>query len=204
MCGWKKTFDKYIHIQTTKHYRQNFSSFLTFVGTRHREHAVCVFSVQQSHVMFCKSNSEEIATISHFSQSLCSVLTPFLPAFQRERTQFSELYLCNCPEKMGKMGFVLSVFLVFVFGQAQKSSRHPSLSAKVWWGSNTHSPQGEHWVDLVLYSECKSQKKTCWTHTIQGIWLCHSCWQPAEHSDSKLLPFSCPKIALLILHCNAL
>lgn len=48
-----------------------------------------------------------------------------------KKIQFSELYLCNCTEKMGKMGFVLSVFLSFVFGQAKKSSRHSSLSAKV-------------------------------------------------------------------------
>lgn len=116
-----------------------------------------------------------------------------------KKKQFSKLYLCNCQEKMGKIGFVLSVFRLFVFWTGKKSSRLPSLSAKVWWGNNTHIPRGGCRVDLLVYRECESQRKTCWTYTIRGACHCHSCWQAAKHSDSKLLSDSYPEMASLIL-----
>lgn len=57
-------------------------------------------------------------------QSLCSVLTAFMLAFQRRKKglQFSRLYLRNCPEKMGENRFCAALLSVSLFLGTQKSS----------------------------------------------------------------------------------
>lgn len=130
-CTCRKTLDKYINIYSTKHDASAEFSLLLHLCTHTVDtHTVC-FSDYTTVTHKALQITEEIATISHFSQSLYSVLTPFLPAFQRRKKQFSKLYSCNCPEKMGKMGFFCSLSSFSLFWTGKKSSRHPSLSAKV-------------------------------------------------------------------------
>lgn len=126
-------------------------------------------AVQQSYTKLCKWNTEDIATIGHFSESFFFFLTAFLPTFQR--FFFSNLYLCNCPEKMGKIGFVLSVWRLFVFGQG-KNLQGILLCQLKYGEGTTHT--GKHWLDPVLYRECKWEEDML-NITIQRMWLCHSC-----------------------------
>lgn len=137
-CVWViNMLDKCINIYSTKHDGQNFSSLLNFKF--HTDtHRVCYvdFSDRALQIKHRRnSNNKPFLTI-------CSVLTAFLPAFQRKKkTQFSKLYLCNCPEKMGKMGFVLSVFRLFVFGQAKNLQGIPLCQLKYGEGTTHTAPE---------------------------------------------------------------
>lgn len=93
----------------------------------------CYFSVVTHKALFLKKNKKNRPNSNNktfLSISLLCFNTISVCISKGKKIQFSELYLCNCTEKMGKMGFVLSVFLSFVFGQAKNLQGIPLCQLK--------------------------------------------------------------------------
>lgn len=83
----------------------------------HSSLSVCSVVVHKTCIR--NGGADQFLTISLLSFNTVSAC---ISKREGKKTQFSELYLCNCAEKIGKMGFVLAVFLVFVFGRAKKKN----------------------------------------------------------------------------------
>lgn len=129
---------------TTNHDWQNVSFLLLFHIHRHtgRVSYVRFLNIHtQSFANQRNSNNKPFLTISLLCFNTISA------CISKKKTQFSKLYLCNCPEKMGKMGFVLSVFLLFVFGQAKNLQGIPLCKLKYGEGTTYTVPEDStEWI----------------------------------------------------------
>lgn len=142
VCKRRKTLDKYMDKCSIKYDGQNFVSLLHFVYTQSMP--CTLFWLFSSHTQSV-DQTQEMATISHFSQSLWFVWTTISACISKKKTQFSKLYLCNCPEKMvkKKKGFALLPCLPSLCFCTGKTNLQgiPLCQLKYGEGNNTQSPR---------------------------------------------------------------
>lgn len=101
------------------------------------------------------SNNKPFFTISLLRFNTISAF------ISKKKTQFSKLYLCNCPEKMGKIGFVLSVFRLFVFGQAKNLQGIPFCQLKYGEGATHTAPEDcTEWILFCIENSSLRRKHT--------------------------------------------